>query len=201
MPKIVNHEERREQLAKAVWRIIQREGLEGVSVRRVAEEAGMSLGSLRHYFDSQSALLAFSMRLVSERIKKRVQSLPLDGDLRENIETLIGQIVPLDEERLAESQIWIAFSTFALTEPGLRPLSQEIHDSLREMFRKIIDSLAQSKLLKPGLDTELEAKRFHALVDGLLVHGVIAPEAMRAEEIAGIIARHLDSLLVQQRGA
>ncbi|KEQ26507.1 TetR/AcrR family transcriptional regulator [Paenibacillus tyrfis] len=196
MPKIVNHEERREQLAEAVWRIIRREGLEGVSVRSVAEEAGISLGSLRHYFDSQSALLAFSMRLVAERIKKRIQSLPQDGDPRENIETIIGQIVPLDEDRLAESQIWIAFSTFALTEPGLMPLSREIHDSLRGVFRKIFESLGQSQLLKPGLDTEMEAKRFHALVDGLVVHGVIASEVVRAEEIAGIIARHLDSLLV-----
>ncbi len=184
-------------MAEAVWRIIRREGLEGVSVRRVAEEAGMSLGSLRHYFDSQSALLAFSMRLVAERIKKRIQSLPQDGDLRENIEALIGQIVPLDDERLAESQIWIAFSTFALTEPGLRPLSREIHDALRDMFRNIFESLVEAQRLKPGLDTELEAKRFHALVDGLLLHGVIAPEALRAEEIAGIIARHLDSLLVR----
>ncbi|GLI05939.1 HTH-type transcriptional regulator PksA [Paenibacillus tyrfis] len=196
MPKIVNHEERREQLAEAVWRIIRREGLEGVSVRSVASEAGMSLGSLRHYFDSQPALLAFSMRLVAERIKKRIQSLPKDGDPRENIQMLIGQIVPLDEDRLAESQIWMAFSTFALTEPDLRPLSREIHDSLRDVFRNIFETLAESQLLKPGLDTELEAKRFHALVDGLLVHGVIAPEVMRAEEIAGIISRHLDSLLV-----
>ncbi len=196
MPKIVNHEERRKHLGESVWRIVQREGLEGVSVRRVAEEAGMSLGSLRHYFDSQSELLAFSMHLVSERIIQRMESLPPYNDPRKSIEALIEQIVPLDEERLAESQIWLAFTTFALTEPDLKPLSREIHDLLSNLFRsKILGVLIDSGLAKPGLDAELEAKRFHALVDGLLVHGVIASEVVSAKDISRIVAKHLDSLL------
>ena len=48
MPKVVDHAARREQLAAALWRVVVRDGVEAASLRRVAAEAGWSVGSLRH---------------------------------------------------------------------------------------------------------------------------------------------------------
>ncbi|MGM0975119.1 MAG: TetR/AcrR family transcriptional regulator [Bacillota bacterium] len=64
MPKKVDHEKQKKVLAKAAWRVIKKEGIEGASVRKIAKEAGLSAGSLRHYFSNQSELLAYSMNLV-----------------------------------------------------------------------------------------------------------------------------------------
>ncbi len=72
MPRVVDPVARRNDLAEAVWRVIRREGLEGASVRAVAREAGLSMGSLRHYFGTQSELLIFAMRMVMDRIERRV---------------------------------------------------------------------------------------------------------------------------------
>ena len=41
MPKIVDHEARRAELAEAVWRLASRDGLEAVTLRGVAAEAGL----------------------------------------------------------------------------------------------------------------------------------------------------------------
>ncbi|ADJ48081.1 TetR family transcriptional regulator [Amycolatopsis mediterranei S699] len=38
------------QIAEALQRLTTRAGLEGVSLRQVAAEAGMSMGSVQHYF-------------------------------------------------------------------------------------------------------------------------------------------------------
>jgi Uncharacterized protein conserved in bacteria len=59
VPKVVDPAERRRELAEAVWRVIRRDGLEQASVRNVAREADLSMGSLRHYFATQSELMAF----------------------------------------------------------------------------------------------------------------------------------------------
>ncbi|WP_409344371.1 TetR/AcrR family transcriptional regulator [Paenibacillus sp. MBLB4367] len=190
----MNHDQRREQLAEAAWRVIRREGLEGVSVRSVADEAGMSLGSLRHYFVTQSELLAFSMRLVSERVKNRVLSMNMSGNPRTDMEAILGELVPLDEERLAECEVWLAFVGSALANPSLRSLSEEVHDSLYAFFRKIVDSLIHLKLAKPGIDAKLEAMRLHALVDGLVVHGVMRSPKVTPDEITRIVSYHLDSI-------
>jgi AcrR family transcriptional regulator len=57
MPKVVDHEERRAELCAAVWRLASREGLEAVTVRGVAEEAGWSTGAVVHYFADKEDLL------------------------------------------------------------------------------------------------------------------------------------------------
>ncbi|MDP8952326.1 MAG: TetR family transcriptional regulator, partial [Actinomycetota bacterium] len=77
MPKVVDSDARRTQIAEAVWRVILRGGLERASVRNVAREAGLSMGSLRHYFGTQAELPAFAMQLVTERVRGRIEALDL----------------------------------------------------------------------------------------------------------------------------
>ena len=62
VPKIVDPEQRRHELGEAALRVIHRDGIHGASLRNVAKEAGMSMGALRHYFDSQAEMLMFSSR-------------------------------------------------------------------------------------------------------------------------------------------
>jgi AcrR family transcriptional regulator len=97
MPKVVDHEQRRRELAQAVWRVIRRHGVERASVRVVAEEAGWSPGALRHYFATQSELLAFAMGLVVERIEGRIAALDHASDPRAAVEQVLHQLLPLDE--------------------------------------------------------------------------------------------------------
>ena len=198
MPKIVNHDKRREQLAEAAWRVIRREGLEGVTVRSVADEAGMSLGSLRHYFVTQSELLAFSMRMVSDRVNQRIAKLPFNGDPRHDIELVIGEIMPLDEERLAESEVWISFTGRAMVDPTFRALSLEVHESLYDGFRRMINVLIQLKLTDEGIDAELETRRLHALVDGLVIHSITNAERHDPDEMWRVVKLHLDHLIVNE---
>ncbi|MHA6481453.1 TetR/AcrR family transcriptional regulator [Paenibacillus sp. strain BS8-2] len=192
----MNHEERRKQLAEAAWRVIRREGLEGVSVRSVADEAGMSLGSLRHYFVTQSELLAFSMRLVSERVEKRIRSKTGSGDPFKDIEVIIRELVPLDEERLAECEVWLAFMGGSMAYPELRALCEEVHDALLSVFREIAYALQHLKLAKPGIDPDLEAQRLHALIDGLVVHGVTRPTKTTPDELLRVVFYHLNSITI-----
>ncbi len=65
MPKIVDHDARREEIAQALWRVVRRDGIRAASVRTIAAEAGWSAGAVRYYFPDQDGLLSFAMDLVS----------------------------------------------------------------------------------------------------------------------------------------
>ncbi|WP_051318072.1 TetR/AcrR family transcriptional regulator [Cohnella thermotolerans] len=195
MPKIVNHEERKENIAEAVWRVIRTDGLDGVSVRRVADEAGMSLGSLRHYFASQDELLAFSMSLISKRVRERIRSLPFTGEPRRDIEIALAELLPLDEIRTLEAEVWLAFAGKAASDAGIRAIYQNVHDDLYAGLRGMIDLLVSRKLAKEGMDAELETRRLHALLDGLVVHRAAFPERTGKDEMLRTVSYHLDSLL------
>lgn len=191
MPKVVDPAERRRELAEAVWRVIRRDGLEHASVRNVAREAGLSMGSLRHYFESQGELLAFALRMVIERIERRIAALEPQPDPRRRAELVLAELLPMDAERQAENEVWLAFTARAQVDPALRPLRDQGHDVLRAGCRRIVHDLAGDV---PEAEIEVQADRLHALLDGLAVHAAVRPDLNTPERMAAVIARHLDDL-------
>ena len=53
MPKIVDHDERREEILSAAIRVIDSVGLDNTTTRAIALESGYSNGVLSHYFSGQ----------------------------------------------------------------------------------------------------------------------------------------------------
>jgi AcrR family transcriptional regulator len=200
VPKVVDPEERRASIADAVWTVIRRDGLQRASVRNVAREAGLSMGSLRHYFASQPELLCFAMRLVGDRAGARVRALDPPADPRRAAEQLLGELVPLDDERRAESEVWLAFTGHALVDSDQRAIHQRIHDQLRGACAAAITLLADACLTPSDLDLNLETDRLHALLDGLALHAVMRPERLPPSRITAVIAHHLDTLTVRRGG-
>ena len=194
MPKLVDHEERRRELAGAVWRVIRSRGVDRASIRTVAHEAGWSPGALRHYFTTQSELLTFAMQMVVERIEARVGALDPPPDPRRAVEQRLHELLPLDEERRAENEVWLAFAGRALVDPRLRACHEEVDEELRGACLGALQELGAGGRLRPGLDLELEAERLHGLLDGLALHTAMRPDRMSPQLIRSVLARHLDSL-------
>ena len=195
MPKVVDVEVRRRRLAEAVWRVIRRDGLERASVRNVAREAGLSMGSLRHYFGTQAGLLSFAMKLVAERVRRRIETLdPSASGPRQAVERVLGEVLPLDDERRAEAEVWLALTGRALVDPDLRALRDEAYDLLHELCRSSVVALVEAGEAERGLDVDLEAERLYAVVDGLTVHAMVRPGRLPSEKATAVLSRHLDSL-------
>jgi AcrR family transcriptional regulator len=194
MPKVVDHKQRRRELGHAVWRVIRRDGVDHASVRTVAAEAGWSAGALRHYFATQSELLAFAMRLVVERIEDRLAALDRAADPREAVEQVLHELLPLGDERRAENEVWLAFTARALIDPDLRAQHNEVHDALHQACASALETLAAAGRLNAGAATALQAERLHALTDGLAVHTALRPDLMPPEHIIAVMRLHLDAL-------
>lgn len=194
LPRAVDPDLRRRDLAEATWRVVRRDGLDAASVRNVAAEAGLSMGSLRHYFGSQSELLAFSMRLVADRITARVEALLALGDTAERSEEILAELLPLDAERRAENEVWLAFSARTLVDPGLQALAEELYDDLRALMGRVVAERAAAGLVAGGADLTLEADRLHALVDGLVAHALARPAHATPARLRAIIRAHLTAL-------
>jgi len=192
VPKIVDPVERRQAVAAAVWRVVRRDGLAQASVRNVAREAGLSAGSLRHYFATQSELFAFTLRMIMERIERRIAALPAEPDPRRRAELVLAELLPMDAERAAENEVWLAFTARAMVDPELQVLRNEGYDALRGGCRRLVQDLAGPN--RPGHDIEREAHRLHALVDGLAVHAAMRPDTTTPEEMLAIVRSHLHAL-------
>jgi AcrR family transcriptional regulator len=194
VPPSVDHEARRAELAEAVWRVIRRDGLERASVRNVAQAAGLSTGSLRHFFASQWELLDFAMGLVTDRIRARIQALDRTGDAREVVDRILDELLPLDAERRTEAEVWLAFTARARHDADLRLARNRGDNELRKACRVVIELLVASGKTRPGLRLADEIERLYAVLDGLVLHAIVRPDRLTARRARTVLSRHLDEL-------
>lgn len=196
MPKLVDHQKRKIQIAEATWKVIVEEGIEQATIRKIAETAGLSVGAIRHYFATQSELLRFSMDLVSDRVLQRIKTRKLveESNFLDFVTEGLFEVLPIDEERRIEMEVWLAFSAKVLVDNTLRERSNAVYLDMHEGMMKAIDLLQEAKLTKDNLDLELEANRLHALVDGMATHHLLNPEQFTRENMIDTLKYHLKSL-------
>jgi DNA-binding transcriptional regulator YbjK len=194
MPRLVDHDARRRELAHALWRVLRRDGLHAVSVRSVAAEAGWSAGALRHYFPSQDDLLGFALELVIERATLRVRPLIAQATGRDGALAVLAELLPLDAERREEFEVWQAFVVRAQVEPRLRPMRDAAEDATRLGVGHAVRLLEEAGELASHRNAELETDRLYALVDGLALHGTVRPERYPPAALLAILTAHVDEL-------
>lgn len=192
MPRVVDHEQRRRELAAAAFALARRGGLAAVSVRAVAQEAGTTPSALRHYFPSQPELLRQVMGHVVQSAGDRVRAVPRTGRPVDVATAQLLELLPLDDERAAEADVWLAFSAAALTEPGLRALRTASDAALEGLCARVVLSLRAQE--EPDDGARAAAAHLWALLDGLALHLRLAPERTSAARATAVLRSALEAL-------
>lgn len=178
--------------------MVVRDGVEQASLRNVAVEAGLAIGSIRHYFDSHDDVIVFAVealiRSIDERVSAHVSSFQDRSDPRRPAERVLSEVLPLDERRRDEAVLWLAFATAARTRPSLRPHAERLYDGLRQLCVRVVTVMAEAGTIAASLEPRLEAERLASLLNGLTVDGVLHPDRMTPELAVSLLRRHLDSL-------
>jgi AcrR family transcriptional regulator len=122
MPKKVDHQARRSLIADALIRVAARHGLEAVSLRHVAAEAGVSSGMVQHYFRTRDEMMMFALATVHEHNQARVTEAAADLGAnptpRELLRAMIASLLPVDEERRDDGRVALAFLAYSAVRPA-----------------------------------------------------------------------------------
>ena len=209
MPKFVDAVIRRQEIVDAVFRIIATDGLERASLREVADEAQLAVGSVRHYFASSDELLTHAFAVVVDRIVGRLTDAdsllgdapPASGEQHAAVLALLGEFLPLDEQRAVDACVWMAFKNAARTRPFLAAEADRSHRAVAAVVGGLILGLAEAEGADAdhgaGLDQQVlvtEAELLLAVLDGLTMHALLQPEWMTAVMCRDVLEAHLEGL-------
>ncbi|MFC9332551.1 TetR/AcrR family transcriptional regulator [Arthrobacter sp. NPDC057009] len=203
MPKIVDAAQRRQEIVAAVCRIIATDGLERASLREVADEAGLAVGSVRHYFDSSDDLLAFAFAAVSDRILARLNAAltglvaAAEADQGRAVLTLLGEFLPLDEDRALDACAWLAFRNAARSRPFLAAEADRSHRAVAAVVGQVITRLLGEEAASgggAGPQLVTAAEHLLATLDGLAMHALLQPGWMSPEMCRDVLETHIDGL-------
>ncbi|MEV7871932.1 TetR family transcriptional regulator C-terminal domain-containing protein [Streptomyces sp. NPDC088124] len=188
MPKRVDHEERRTEIAEALVRVAGRQGLHAVGMRDVAAEAGVSLRLVQYYFQTKEKLLLYGLERLAarftERIAARLAAAGDDPGPRAVIEALLLVSLPTDEESRTFHLVYTSYAVLSVTDRALA--DQPFTDNpaaAEDAVAGLLQQAREAGLTRPGTDPRSDAINLLALAAGLgtsILVGHRTPESATA---------------------
>jgi AcrR family transcriptional regulator len=178
MPKLVDHDVRREELVRAAWRVIAERGIDEVTIREIAREAGYSSGVLAHYFENKDDLLAHASRMSHELIYRRYEA-EVDTPLsRDALREVLMDNLPLDAQRDLETRIEMSFWARSLRNASLSGIQREKSRHLRGLIKELVRGSKSEGAIAEEHNADRVVDLLAALIDGISLHALLYPDRM-----------------------
>ena len=198
MPKIVDHEARREEISEIVAGLIAGGGLEAATIREIARSSGYSKGVVEHYFDDKEALISAALDWVNRRYELRLSG-AIDGlaglpALRKMIEATL----PLNERVRDEWRVRLVFWSTAAIDPVLRREQSRRLDLAVERYEEHLRAAAARDEIAKIDDYSAAARHLLNLTTGICTAALHQQQRYTRkfllEEIDKVIDRVADPL-------
>jgi TetR/AcrR family transcriptional repressor of bet genes len=167
MPKIVDHEQRRDQIALVACRVVAENGFDQATIVRIAREAGYTTGMVAHYFDTKQDIIIAALRLILRRIEERLTK--PSGEAPADLLTVLSEALPVDEQRYIECAFWTAFWGQVCADKRLKRINAWFH---REYLRLFERCLSEGWPLWPQLSAATREQVLRSVVT--FINGVTA---------------------------
>lgn len=168
--------QRAERIVMATLEVIGDVGISGTSMRKVAKQAGVPLGSVTYHFGTREELLQAAMRRHAETVALKLEKRMNHADCTERAQ---DAVVALIMEDMFASQSELI-------------LNQELYTLAARLsaFRAITNEwMARSRAcLMRHFDADT-ARGLDALIEGLTLHGALGTEQLDPEFVARMVRR------------
>ena len=185
---------RRQALIDATLRCLAREGHDGLSVRRIATEAGVSLGLMNHHFPSKVSLVAAAYRhlhaKLSEALRERIAAAGTAP--RDRLAAyLAASFSPpnLDPDVLS---VWVVFWSMSRHTAEISAVHNETYRASLDALIILFADLADAEGLA-GTDPRLAAIALTALTDGLWLEWGLHSDTFSPSEAIALCQASIDA--------
>lgn len=172
-------DDRRQQILAAAVRCISQKGFDGVRLREVSREAGVSIGLIQHHFETRDELLANAIRHASAQLSERFQAAgDKVDDPWQRIVTLVDHLCSIEDIK-AHGRLWLEFAGAASKYPELRPQLQNVYQTWYSYVRRSVDEGVETRVFRPTMDVVDAVAVFMAFFDGYefdIATGLIEPD-------------------------
>ncbi len=193
MPKIIDHDQRRHDIAVAACRAINRHGLDTVTLAQIAREAGSTTGMLAHYFETKWDVILAALRLMHDRLESRLAKRMAAKDV--DLVSLLADTLPIDDERRAEAAAWLTFWGTALKHPEMLQLTAKTYADWRKVVRRSIEQCHPTARSWPASVREEVVSSLILFMDGLSIKALTRAELYPVKALNKLLKGHLERLL------
>jgi AcrR family transcriptional regulator len=195
MARQADHDQRRRQFAAAALAVISREGLEGLTMRDVAKEAGFTTGALTHYFKSKDEVLIAVSEHGAEIVRPMMDEAATGVSARAALRDLFHTILPTSTAMKAQWRCWLAFWERGAHSPQVQRVMRERYFEYTNRVVSVIRRAQEQGEAPRDLDVEHVAREIIAMVDGLGVQVLLGAGKFTSVGLRQFVDSLLDARL------
>jgi AcrR family transcriptional regulator len=189
-------DDRREALVDAAIESLKRYGYEGLSVRRIAAEAGVSIGLINHHFPNKDTLVAESYRTFSRRLAANFEKAAAAAgkDPRARLRAYFNAFFSgpnLDPQVLTA---WVVYWSLVQVSPEMHTVRDEEGKGYSQVLGQLLSDFAKSRGGAP-VDIGLAVTGLTALLDGLWLQLCLDPTSIRPKDAAALCNEWVDRVV------
>ncbi len=151
--RVARGQERRAEIARAVIDVVAEHGLRGLTHRKVADAAGVPLGSTTYHFETLDDLMMAGLELAADRnlamMRRAAEQLATGVDVAAWLTDLVIEMVTTwRESNIAERELYLE----AIRSPALRPAATRWDDAFVDILESHFGDREAARLACWALD-------------------------------------------------
>jgi TetR/AcrR family transcriptional repressor of bet genes len=173
MPKIVDHAQRRDEIAHVACQVVANYGFEQATVARIARAAGYTTGMVAHYYESKQAIILAALRLILFRIEERLTRERDDGEA--DLLEVLSEALAIDAQRFTECAFWMAFWGQVSADKKLKRLNVWVHREYMRLYARCFTEHWQEWSAWPRPVCDHVLRSVVTFINGLTASAVTSP--------------------------
>lgn len=187
MPKRVDHKERREAFLAAAYRTIKKRGIDGVTIRAVAREAGFTTGALVHYVRSKDELLVQASEYSARDVRAQMEAMEALPDKLEALRQVLYLALPSDEEKRGNWNFFLGFWERSIHNAAVRRVTHLRYVEWLKRTRRLIKAARDARKIASDVDLVLSSRSVVALIDGIATQTLRTGTGMFAKDQRALV--------------
>ena len=197
MPKLVDHDARRTEIAQATWAVVRDVGIERLRLRDIADEVGFTTGVFAHYFRDKDSVLRFAFNLAYQHTYERI--LNSNETVSSGLQCLRNALVALIPNRKRPESVAFVAMCFGIrhsSDPLLAADYKKNRNEYARLLKSYVDDATSEGEILFDESSNNVLDLIFAVLDGVCIAALLNPEGYsntRATRIVDTMIEQLSS--------
>ena len=199
MPKLVDHDARRMEIAEATWAALQEIGIERLRLRDIADEVGFTTGVFAHYFRDKDSVLRYAFDLAYQRGAERITEANRNtsSSLRQLRNALVA-IVPDKKHPETLAFVSMCFGIRGINDPLLAAdYKKKRKEYARSLKSHLSKAIAEGEIVAEQSVSDILDLLF-ATLDGVCIAALLNPTGFSKSRATRILDTMIERLSIGQ---
>ena len=188
------HDVRRQQLIEATMACIREYGLDGTTIAKVTQEAGLSNGIVNFYFKTKQELLSETLRSIHTEYHTKIDAIfSNQKDARDSLLEIVNHHLSPEICTSDKVAVWSAFSSARAYRTEYQSICEQDESEFQAGLNRLFEEMIKNNELQ-GFDSNSLARGFEGLLDNIWLEFLYTPTMFDFSEAKTTCINYLNSL-------